>query len=152
MKTKRTRPASLPVGPGGRTGLGRAPLLEERGGVEKEVMVLDLRHAADDADEHVAVGTRPTPPQHRAPRRPVVVSARVESQRDDAELFAPPDAEAAVDLFELLRADDDDAVGGSARQRLLDGEEEARLPAAVVAVEDVAVVRVDEAARARAAR
>jgi hypothetical protein len=97
----------------------------------------------------------PSPAPHstterRAPRRPVVVGARVEPERDDAELPGAPDAEPPVNLVELLRADDDDAVG-DARQRLLDREEEPRLPAAVVAVEDVAVVRVDEAARARAA-
>src|ERR1043165_602741 len=60
-------------------------------------------------------------------------------------------AEALVNLAELLRADDDDAVCGEACQRALDREEEARLPATVVAVKDVSVVGVHHAAAARSA-
>src|SRR5205085_8240362 len=115
-------------------------------------MIFYLSQTANDADENVFVARAPLAPERRAARACVVEGVRVESERDDDELLSASDAEPPVDLFELLRADDDDAVGREARERALYEEEEARLPATVVAVEDVAVVRVHEAAAARAAQ
>src|SRR6201995_5251417 len=113
-------------------------------------MILYLRQTTDDADERVFVARVPLAPERRAARARVVEGACVEAERDDLELLAAAYAEATVDLFELLRADDDDAIRRKPRERALDREKEASLPAPVVAVEDVSVIGVDEAAAAGA--
>src|ERR1700759_2939331 len=105
-------------------------------------MILYLRQTTDDADERVFVARVPLAPERRAARARVVEGACVESKRDDLELLAAAYAEATVDLYELLRADDDDAIRRKPRERALDREKEARPRPPVVAVEEVSVGRV----------
>ena len=51
-----------------------------------------------------------------------------------------------MDLAPLLLADDHDAIGNEPRQRLLNQEKDARLEWAIVAVKNVSVIGVYEAA------
>ena len=73
----------------------------------------------------------------------------VDAERHDDELLRAADPKRVADLAKLLLAENDDAIGVEPRQRPLDRQKKARLPLPVVAVKNVAVVGVDEAASLR---
>jgi len=114
--------------------------------VEQQPLVLHLAQAADDPDQrHVGrdAGEGTQASRHAAHR------LDVDPERDHGDARRRRDPEAHDQVAALRGADRDDAIG-DAREEPLDDDDRRGHPAAVVALEDVAVERVHDAARARA--
>src|SRR5205085_263877 len=79
---------------------------------------------------------------------PIRIKANVHPQRYDGELAAFANTEFFVNLAALLRTNYYNLVCRRSRQKFFYADKDARLPTSVVAVKDVAVIRVHEAASA----
>src|SRR5947209_19515329 len=119
--------------------------------MQEQLMILHLCKTANYSHENFVVPRAHLLAHDVTPAGPTGVSTHVHSQRDDLELTGAPDAELFVNLAALLRAYDNYAVGRGPRQKLFNKDEEAGLHRPVIAVKDVAVVRVNEPARTRPA-
>ncbi len=115
--------------------------------LQEEGVVLDLGEPADDADQDVVLASAQFVADDVAAPRPVVKGTQVQAEGDHRELVPATDAKLLMDFLELLGANYHNTIRHRPRQDFFDRQEKPGFPAAVIAVEDVAVIRVDHATR-----
>src|SRR5213080_1142031 len=107
-------------------------------------MVLDFREPANDANQQIAFIRPQLCARNQTTFFPVSVHAHVDAEWNHRELFGSTDAKFFVYLSTLLIAHYHNSICYQLRQRSLDCQKQARLPRAVIAVENVAVIGMDK--------
>src|SRR4029453_18192319 len=114
-------------------------------------MVLDLGETPNDADQDDVIRQTQFLAKYLPSRYSIVKDFQIQAERHYLELPIPPNAKHIANLVLLLTTDDQQPIRCETGQHLFNEDEEPRLQWAIIAMKDVAMIRVHELALTRLA-